>query len=386
MLFLALREDEALHLRWSGFSEGFVAYTPEQTKTGKATALPVPEDLRQLLAIQRERVDEESSWVLPADDGEPHRAQFTRKAIQAAGAEIKARGLSPHRMRGTAATLMARAGVSAFALMRAGRWKRIETAQKYVHLAADDVRDALESAFSTPAPIESPEKKLNAQMVKRYSLKLRQRVSQSLGRQFESVSSHHTESPDTIRFRGFPLSPRRRENGAFRPLLFVSLDVVFSRVFSLVFSSGPHGVPMGSHGNSPRQELRGQVRGQADALPRVPGQPGQEVPILPRGRGVDPEALQGGLGLTGVLETQGGQLDTPGVPMALPISRDAWAMAELRVASWWTRARWDSSSSRVPRHSAGTLDRIKRTFSSRRSLSKAPPCMDQMPARDVRTS
>lgn len=177
MLWLALREDEALHLRWSGFSADFRDYTPELTKTGKGTALPVPEELRQLLAIQRTRVDDGCTWVLPAEDGEPHRQQFTRKAIQAAGADIGAPGLSPHRMRGTAATLLARAGVSAFGIMRVGRWARIETAQKYVHLAADDVREALDLAFSRGVTVELPEKKSKRQTLKKNGLKDGERVS-----------------------------------------------------------------------------------------------------------------------------------------------------------------------------------------------------------------
>lgn len=159
MLFMLLREDEALSMRWSGFSGEFRSYTPWDTKGGEATALPVPDDLQALLKIAKERCPDGCPWVLPGDDGEPHRGQFTRKAIKAAGEEIGVHGLTPHRMRGTGATLLARANQNAFLIQKAGRWKDIKTATAYVQLVEDDLRAGLDKAFRRlpPSPQENPE-------------------------------------------------------------------------------------------------------------------------------------------------------------------------------------------------------------------------------------
>jgi integrase len=149
MLYLGLREDEALHMKWTGFDGDRKVFTAVDTKTGKNIPLPVPEDLRVLLKRLRERVPEDCEWCLPAFGApyEPHTAQFTTKPIKAAGKAMGITGLHPHRMRGSMATLMARAGASAFVIKKMGRWKRSETAEKYVQVVEEDLEVAQNNAF-----------------------------------------------------------------------------------------------------------------------------------------------------------------------------------------------------------------------------------------------
>jgi hypothetical protein len=45
------------------------------------------------------------------------------------------------------ATLMARSGANAFVIKKAGRWKRMDTALRYVQVAEDDAADAQRKAF-----------------------------------------------------------------------------------------------------------------------------------------------------------------------------------------------------------------------------------------------
>jgi len=54
---------------------------------------------------------------------------------------------TPHWMRGTMATLMARSGANAFVIKKAGRWKRMDTALRYVQVAEDDAEEAQRKAF-----------------------------------------------------------------------------------------------------------------------------------------------------------------------------------------------------------------------------------------------
>jgi len=147
MLYLALREDEARQLRWRTFNADRTFYQPIDTKTGNPVPLPVKQDLRTMLDILREEVPEDCEWVCPAEDGQPHRQQITTKAIKRAAAAIGLLGLTPHKMRVSCATMMAKDGVSAFAIKKYGRWKRMETVEKYVQLMDDDLRDAQERTF-----------------------------------------------------------------------------------------------------------------------------------------------------------------------------------------------------------------------------------------------
>ena len=54
---------------------------------------------------------------------------------------------TPHWMRGTMATLMVRSGANAFVIKKAGRWKRMDTALRYVQVAEDDAEEAQRKAF-----------------------------------------------------------------------------------------------------------------------------------------------------------------------------------------------------------------------------------------------
>lgn len=157
MLYLLLREEDAVGMRWRWFSRGFKTYTPGDTKGGEATSLPVPAKIRPMLAQLKKRAPEGCPWVIPAADGEPHRPQFTRKAIVAAGEAIGIHGLTPHRMRGTGATLMARSGASELVIQKAGRWKNIQTVRPYVQIVEDDLRKAQAKAFKI-SPTSVPPK------------------------------------------------------------------------------------------------------------------------------------------------------------------------------------------------------------------------------------
>jgi len=153
MLYMGLRECEALTMQWTGFDQDRRTFTAIDTKTGENSPLPVPEDLRPLLARLREKVPEDCCWVLPAGFNEKKRKwehrykQFTAKAIARAAKNLGITGLTPHRMRGTMATLMARSGANAFVIKKAGRWKRMDTALRYVQVVEDDVAEAQRKAF-----------------------------------------------------------------------------------------------------------------------------------------------------------------------------------------------------------------------------------------------
>ncbi|MBP1627341.1 MAG: integrase [Holophagaceae bacterium] len=153
MLYMGLREGEALTMKWSGFDKERRVYTAVDTKTGENTPLPVPEDLRGLLARLREEVPEGCCWVLPAGYDPKRRvwnhrhSQFTTKPIKRAGEKLGIKGLTPHRMRGSMATLMARSGANAFVIKKAGRWKRMDTALRYIQIMEDDLVEAQAKAF-----------------------------------------------------------------------------------------------------------------------------------------------------------------------------------------------------------------------------------------------
>lgn len=150
MLFLGLREGEALGMTWEKFGPGLKSYRPgddsSSTKTLESLELPVPEALREwLVAVPR---DKRKGLVLPAEDGQPHRQGYTRKAIARGAKAVGLRGLTPHRMRATCATILARQGASAHTIQRALRHKLLETSRHYVDLSTQDVAKVQAEAFA----------------------------------------------------------------------------------------------------------------------------------------------------------------------------------------------------------------------------------------------
>lgn len=154
MLYLGLREAEALGMRWEWFHGDLATYTVGLAKGKEALPLPVHPDLRERLRGLKAL----SPYVLPADptpeeikardfSPKPHRAQFTTKAVKRAGAAIGIPGLSPHRLRTTCATLMAKAGVSALHIQRQLRHKQISTTLRYVEVGLEDLQAAQARTF-----------------------------------------------------------------------------------------------------------------------------------------------------------------------------------------------------------------------------------------------
>lgn len=152
MFWLGLRESEALEMRWEGLSWDLRRYTPgstafDQTKGGEAVGLPTDQSLRVLLwSIIWQRfggIKPLGGWIIPADDGKPHRPQFTKKTILRAAEAIRIPGITPHRLRAGLATNLARAGYGAHHIKKALRHKQLQTSEHYVMLGEDDLLGGL---------------------------------------------------------------------------------------------------------------------------------------------------------------------------------------------------------------------------------------------------
>jgi len=127
-------------------------YTPgstrfDPTKGGEAQGLPTDQSLRALLwAVIWADFDGNKplrGWIIRVQDGRPHRAQFTKKAIARAGRAIRVPGLTPHRLRASLVTNLARAGYGAHHIKKALRHKQLQTSEHYVMLSQDDLVDGL---------------------------------------------------------------------------------------------------------------------------------------------------------------------------------------------------------------------------------------------------
>lgn len=147
MFWMGYREAEALGLRWEWIAWDMATITHGMRKSKRAKPLPTNQTIRVLLwAILHEHHEGQTQLgglVLVAEDGKAHRPKFTRKAVERAGKALKIDGLSPHRLRASFATNLARQGVSAHLIRDAMDYADIKTSEHYVRLAASDLGEAL---------------------------------------------------------------------------------------------------------------------------------------------------------------------------------------------------------------------------------------------------
>jgi integrase len=135
MLGFGLRESETISARWEWFDMERRLYTPGRTKGREADPLPVPEWLFEYLVPLRLS----SGLMIARGDGRPYPAGFTRNAMLQANKAVGAPHITPHRLRGTFATLLSESGVPVQDIQRALRHKMITTTAAYLETNMDHV-------------------------------------------------------------------------------------------------------------------------------------------------------------------------------------------------------------------------------------------------------
>lgn len=167
MLYLALREDEALGMRWEWFGYELRTFQHGDRKAKDAPRFAVPEDLRTiLLALRPENAQ---GLIFPAGDGEAHWGQFTTKIISRAG---KALGLhlTPHTMRHSWATMTARATGNAHLIKNGLGHTSIQMADEYVRLSTRDLGEAGARVFGD---LWTGEKPKSHHRIKKFNVRIK---------------------------------------------------------------------------------------------------------------------------------------------------------------------------------------------------------------------
>lgn len=130
MLGLGLRESEALTARWEWYDEARRTFTPGLTKGREAVVLPVPGWLVDYL----EPLKETEGLIVRSPRGGSYCPGSTRATIKKANTDAGVVGLTPHRLRGSYATLLSEAGVPIQDIQRVMRHKDSATTLGYLEL------------------------------------------------------------------------------------------------------------------------------------------------------------------------------------------------------------------------------------------------------------
>ena len=152
-LLMGLRESESLHLRWDGFSGDQEFYTPAQTKSGRAQAIPVAKEVLRLLG----ELPKKSEWVLPGRAGSLHQKGYTKGVVVKAGVAIGKSNLTPHRLRASCATIVAGNGAGAHQVKDLLRHASISTSQFYVREFPQSIKNIANKTFDAVAVEFGPE-------------------------------------------------------------------------------------------------------------------------------------------------------------------------------------------------------------------------------------
>jgi integrase len=133
MFGLGLRESEAAGARWEWIDWERATYTPGVTKGREAEPVPVPSWLLDHLAPMRK----DQGLIAPRANGTQLPAGFARNAMRAANEASMLKGITPHRLRGTFATLLSEAGVPIQTIQGVLRHKHPMTTMAYLEKNLD---------------------------------------------------------------------------------------------------------------------------------------------------------------------------------------------------------------------------------------------------------
>jgi integrase len=130
---LGVREDEALGARWEWVGWRNHVYTVGNSKTGKAREVPMMKSFEAILRARWTAAGEPAEGLIfPAEDGEPHRAGYTRKPVARGGRSLKIKGLHPHALRRTFATNHYEIGTPISQIQQMLGHKHQETTELYI--------------------------------------------------------------------------------------------------------------------------------------------------------------------------------------------------------------------------------------------------------------
>lgn len=133
MFGLGLRESEAAGARWDWIDWERRTYTPGKTKGREAEPVPMPDWLIDHLQPLMKRFGVIAPARVGGDGlGEIYAPGFARKAMRAANEDCGIQGLTPHRLRGTFATMLSEAGVPIQTIQKVMRHKDPMTTMKYL--------------------------------------------------------------------------------------------------------------------------------------------------------------------------------------------------------------------------------------------------------------
>lgn len=132
MLGLGLREGEALSSRWEWIDWERSVYTPGVTKGREAEPVPMPEWLGEYLASLRPAEGKAEGLIVRGPSGSGYYSGCTRQVMKRANASCGTPGLTPHRLRGTFATLLSEAGVPVQDIQKVMRHKDPVTTMGYL--------------------------------------------------------------------------------------------------------------------------------------------------------------------------------------------------------------------------------------------------------------
>ena len=133
MFGLGLREGETITARWEWVDWQRATYTPGITKGREAEPVPMPAWLIEHMRPLRR----DQGLIVVKSDGSAFCPGFARQTIRRANVTCSIKDITPHRLRGTFATLLSEAGVPVQTIQKVMRHKTHATTMGYLEKNLD---------------------------------------------------------------------------------------------------------------------------------------------------------------------------------------------------------------------------------------------------------
>lgn len=161
MFGLGLRAGEASSARWEWIDWERMTYTPGITKGREAEPVPLADWLAAHLAPTKRA----EGLIACRADGRPFPEGFASSAMRTANKACSIKGITPHRLRGTFATLLSEAGVPIQTIQAVMRHKSPLTTMAYLEKNRDTAvvaQAAIAKKIGFPAGVATPTNLISA--------------------------------------------------------------------------------------------------------------------------------------------------------------------------------------------------------------------------------
>jgi integrase/recombinase XerC len=153
MIYMGMRADEAIKMKWSGYRPESTTYITDLTKNNEASAMPIPPPMMEWFEkVREERLQQGviGPWICPSprDPSLPRAKTSVSDMLDQIALKMGLGRLTRHRLRASFCTILHQSNVPIKKIQKLMRHSRVETTMSYIEVDGSELQEAVDNVFS----------------------------------------------------------------------------------------------------------------------------------------------------------------------------------------------------------------------------------------------